>query len=333
MQHLFKLLFVVILFASGLSCKKKTSDDCPTCKDQLCEDLGNNIVNHSETGPQFRQPFFNPNNADEFIYIKSTQGSPDQLIKHIISSGEELILCDSEYIGYAPQWGSLGWVVFSNSNFELMKIRDDGTGLTHIGASNLYATSPKLNDAGDRILVNVNMYAFNNGLPVLYSPILDLSGNVVDSVKMRFNDQKQLFHLGTFFSSFQNSYYFYRNESLNTAGYCRLLNNQGVQDLIPLQTYAPADFPVAICKNINELFHVIDQKGLYGYNLFSNESRLLIQCCSSRYIQSVSMSSNGETIIYEQVKGTAIDISTVDLQSEIYILNISTLEKTKIIGE
>ncbi len=320
-----------------VGCHKDTQQvsNCSTCQDEECHDYvwpgSITFETYIRTGPQYTKPFFNPNNPDEFIYVKEIPGAAtNQLIKHTISSGTETILCNSEFIIGQPQWGKSGWIVFTKGIGQnaLSKLKDDGSGLTQISSPGIEVLYPFFNTSGDQICAESNYTSYN------YSPILDMDGNLIDSIKIVHGANKIGFPKA-FNTSFKNSYYCYYDNSSSTYGYCQLMNGETIEKLFPLDISTGSSLPWDMCKNNYEIFHVQSKKGLFAFNMITGKSKLLIPNCRSRYILSISMSSDKQHIIYEQVKGVQVDIPNqiIDEQSEIYTINVYTKQKTKIIGE
>jgi hypothetical protein len=328
-----KTIFIGIIMLVGCHKDTQQASNCSTCQDEECHDYewpgSISFETYIKTGPQYTHPFFNPNNGDEFIYVKGIPGSPtNQLIKHVISSGIETILCSSEFIINQPQWGKSGWIVFIKGIGQnaLAKIRDDGTGFMQISPSGIEVLFPMFDSSGNQIIVESEYTSYD------YSAILDLNGNLIDSLRIVYGNTKIGFPKALN-GSFKNSYYNYYNNSTSKYGYCKLIDGTEINNLFLLDM--ANGLPIDMCKNNFELFYVQGKKGLFGFNLTSQNSRVLIPNCLSRYIRAISMSPDGQHIIYEQVKGVQIDIDNqiIDEQSEIYTINVYTKEKIKIVGE
>ena len=339
-KGLFLLLLIGLVFQG---CHKdpvdNTGDSCSTCPDGTCQDYvwPNPIVfdYYITTGIQYTKPFFNPNNSDEFIYVKEIpqSGSPIfELTKHVISSGQETILCNTEFIIDQPQWGETGWIIFSRLGNTIMKINQDGTGLTQVTPTGKECFKPCFNSSGTRF-ITMGSKANSNAN---YRPVFDLSGVIVDSVKYEFN--------GVFigdpystYAEFDNGYFVYSDHNTPSPfvnGYCKLNDNDEIDILNQIDKPNGKGLPIAMCMNGSSLYHVQHKMGLYRFDLATQQTTLLMSNCQSRYIRSVSMSPDGKHIIYEQVKGFQTgNGDEVDEQSDIYTINVDTKEKTKIIYE
>lgn len=322
-------------FIFGCQKDSPVQGNCPTCADEDCHDFiwqGNiNFEDYIVTGIQFRQPVFNPLNGDEFVYVKLIPNGPFfnyELVKHVISSGEEVVLCDSEMIIGQPQWGEQGVIIFSIYGNKIMKINEDGSGLIQVTPNGLECFAPAFNSQGDKFLV----MGSKTNPATFYRPIYNLSGQIVDSIDFEFNN----IFIGypyIFDDNIYNSYFTYSDHNVvpYPNGICQLKNNNTLNILDQPSGLGEC---VALCKNSNSLFYSQFQKGVFRLNLGTGAIEKIITNCQSKYITSLSMSPDGDYIIYEQVKGvqTGVD-QEIDEQSEIFIMHVQTHKKTKIIGE
>jgi Tol biopolymer transport system component len=318
-------LFLLIIW-TALGCKKNTpkpsgnisSSEQEECVDYVF-DVGEIFETYITTGPQYTRPFFNPNNSDEFVYVRSGTSSFTELVKHKISTGEEHVLCNSIMIPSQPQWGRQGWILFNTVNNSIWKVREDGSQLTQIVANGFGNFTPVLNYAGDRFLGN---------------KVFDLNGSIVDSIKV----QQGTVLIGSPLGGdqdFKNGYYrFYdSSEPTNNFGYCKLSNNQFIEKLTSFSMGSGE--AIAACKNNEDIFYARYKEGLYQLNINSHQVDKILDNCQSRFIMSLSISPDGKSIIYERVRGhqTTPGGMEIDEQSEIYLYNTLTKKEKKIIWE
>jgi hypothetical protein len=329
---------IIILIIHGCEKDSPVSGNCSTCTDDECLDFvwpGNIIFeDYITTGPQYKLPFFNPLNGDEFVYVKvdkETSTFNYELIKHVISSGQETILCNSQMIIGQPQWGEQGVIIFTVIGNKIMKINDDGSGLVQVTPNGVECLNPIFEKGGFRFFVSGTTVSVNGN----YFPIFDLNGIIVDSVKYRFGNN-QISYPYCSDGSMKKGYYTYAdiNSSPLEISFCKLNNDESILSFYKLDMPNGLGLPHAICKNDKKLFFTQFQKGLFRLNLITGSVDKISSNCQSRYINSISISTDGNYIIYEQVKGvkTGID-QEIDEQSEIYMVNVNTCKKTKIIGE
>lgn len=297
------------------------------CKDYVFSS-GEIFDTYITTGPQYTRPFFNPNNSDEFIYIRSGTGTFTELVKYKISMGQETVLCSSLMIPSQPQWGAQGWIVFSVLGNTTWKIKDDGTGLSQISSSGVECYDPVISANGNSFMALGTLTSSG------YRPVFGLDGIIVDSVLV----QSASVSMDRPISSepdFKNGYYRYydSSEPVQNFGFCKLNNNQTIEKLTSFGMATGE--AVAACRNNDNIYYLRYQDGLYKLNIASHQVDKVMDNCQSRYIVSLSMSPDGKSIIFERVRGhqTMPGGMEIDEQSEIFIYNTVTGKETKVLWE
>ncbi|MDR0801586.1 hypothetical protein [Fluviicola sp.] len=332
-----KLVLFSLLAWIAVGCKKDTPQPSGGSNPPNQEECHDYVFNGGEvfdtyitTGVQYARPFFNPNNGDEFVYVRSGTGTYTELVKRKISTGQETILCNSLMIPSQPQWGKQGWIVFSTLSLTTWKIYEDGTGLSQISPSGVECYDPIISESGDKF--------FGGGIPFTvygYAPaVFGLNGAVVDSILCQ-HGSISLGRLAAGEQDFKNGYYhFYdSSEPVENFGYCKLNNNQSVDKLTSFSMNDGED--VGACRNNENLYYALYKNGLYRLNLVSRQVDKIMECCQSRFIMSLSMSPDGKSIIFERVRGhqTTPGGMVIDEQSEIFLYNLITKKETKILWE
>ncbi|MDR0801585.1 hypothetical protein [Fluviicola sp.] len=321
-----KLVLFSLLAWIAVGCKKSTPQPSGGSNPPNQEECLDYVFNGGEvfdtyitTGVQYARPFFNPNNGDEFVYVRSGTGTYTELVKRKISTGQETILCNSLMIPSQPQWSKQGWILFSAINNAIWKVREDGSQLTQIIAGGASNFTPVLNYDGDKFIGN---------------KIFDLDGAIIDSIQ----DQYGSISIGYVVSGnqdFKNGYYRYYDgsEPVQNFGYCKLNNNQSIDKLTSFSMNGGE--AVAACRNNENLYYARYMNGLYQVNIASRQEEKIMECCQSRYVVSLSMSPNGKNIIFERVRGhqTTPGGMVIDEQSEIFLYNLITKKETKILWE
>lgn len=292
------------------------------------------------TGDQYTRPCFNPNNSDEFVYVKKNHDNYPfkiQLIKHAISTGQEQVLCDGiAIVNDQPQWGKQGWIIFSVGTappLVIWKIREDGTGLAQVTPSNLNCFAPRFNVTGDKFIHG------GEAIKYPYLCIYDLNGNIVDSVRYNYDTIATGF-MCPFNDNFKNGYYTYGDlttSSPQVMGIGKLQNDLGIERLNVINFPNGGGEVLSMCQNNQAVFYVQYWLGLYRLDKATHQTTLVMQNCQSKYIapDGLSMSPNGQNILYERIKGHQIvpGGGGIDEQSEIFLYNIATGQEVKIIGE
>ena len=336
-----KPLYILFLLLSILSCKKfqVPFSNCENCADQECEDFtwaGNiSFEEYTMEGIQYMKPCFNPHNDQELIYVRFDPGiisNPHhELVIYNISDNSETILYDAGLVVGQPSWGASDKIVFSVHGNQLMMVNSDGSNLTQITSSSLEYFNPLFNINGNRFIAAGTVSSTNGS----HFPIFNLSGEIVDSVKFKYGNN-QIGYPFAFDDSFHEGYFNYANVDVIPNACSIMYKNQEevLNELSPLEMIDGKGMMTSMCKVGNALFFVQHKKGLFKLNLASNKIEKIMTNCQSKYINSLSISADGQWLLYEQVtaKQTGID-QIIDEQSEIYKMNVFTHEKIKILGE
>lgn len=336
-----KPIFIFILCLIALSCKKDNTihGNCTSCNDGTCEDFtwaGNiSFEEYTMEGIQYMKPCFNPHNDQELIYVRFDPGNitnpHHELVLYNISDFSETILYDAGLVVGQPSWGASNKIVFSIVGNQLMMVNSDGSNLTQITSSSLEYFNPLFNITGDRFIAAGTVSSTNGS----HFPIFNLNGEIVDSVKFKYGNN-QIGYPFAFGDSFHEGYFNYANVDVTPNAYSIMYKNpeEVLNELSPLEMIDGKGMMTSMCKVGNALYFVQHKKGLFKLNLASNKIEKMMTNCQSRYINSLSISADGQWLLYEQVtaKQTGID-QIIDEQSEIYKMNVFTHEKIKILGE
>jgi hypothetical protein len=122
-----------------------------------CPDFYNNkstITTFFQKGDQFKSPFFNPNNSNEFIYNHvNYENGEFKLIKYNIVTNTKTILVNN-VIASQPKWNRKGWIVYDNvyqSNNQIWSVKDNGDSLTQI-YGNVSSFYPDWDSSGNNLV-------------------------------------------------------------------------------------------------------------------------------------------------------------------------------------
>lgn len=167
---MFSLLIVLVTF----SCKKKTvkkniSYECISIKN--CNQIGFGYQYDIDFDRFYSSPYFNPNNENEFLYLKRyspSYNSTELYIYNILTNENHLI--HSGNVLYAPKWGQNGWIIFCESDGGIYKIRGDGAELIKLTNENCYHYPDWFFDQDKFITYNACLGAdilfSSNGIPL-----------------------------------------------------------------------------------------------------------------------------------------------------------------------
>jgi hypothetical protein len=217
-------LFIFICFYF-LSCKKnKDTFLCTTCEVEGCIDFqfpGEiSYETFTNTGIQYTLPTFNPNNSDEFVYVKQDFIGNNKLVKHQISTGNEVILHSSNYILEQPVWSKTGWILLTvdiGIN-HLARVFEDGTGFEIISGTGNECLKYSLSENDSKIVGE-----FTNYIEYGKATVLNLNGDLIDSMNILYGSRKIGYPMAIQ-ESYQNGIYTFYDNSTAKYGICKRIN-------------------------------------------------------------------------------------------------------------
>jgi hypothetical protein len=121
-------------------------------------------------------PQFNPNNDNEIVFIEWTSTSK-KLYKFNLITSQKTLIFEGNISGSHISWGKNDWILFSLMDYQIWKIKSDGTQLTKV-TSNGSWFHPEWNIDGE-LFITYHGYVNSN---IYYSgKIWNSSGLIVDS--------------------------------------------------------------------------------------------------------------------------------------------------------
>lgn len=295
------------------------------------------ILLEAKTDTQYTEPCFSPFTDDEFVYIRTNVGTPSELVKHIISTQTDEVLCtSSQTLGFHmehPDWGTQNKIIFNvgtGSSGIGFIIDNNGSNLNQFLPSNVNFVQPKFNGNGTKII------AGGATLPNFQVPIYDLMANTVDSFPFRLNS----INIGIGFPAFIDGNFI--DGLLSYADYNQVPFENGLGYMESDTTFSPVlttnnpdgYLVTDVDKFQNLIYYVTYGLGLYQFNESTGVTTLLQEMCDSRKIFSISVSQFSGNILIEEMTNTKIsEAGGIDIQSNIYLFNPNTLEKTPLLVE
>lgn len=131
-------------------------------------------------------PYFNPDNDQEFLYVKKGYYALNSTIeKYNLQTSEHSVIYTGQ-IYSRPKWGKNDWIIFCPADENIWKVKSDGTNLTQITFSGGYFF-PEFNYTGDKIIVkhkDVNHTSY----------IMDLDGTLLDTIDFQVDNNSNWQH-------------------------------------------------------------------------------------------------------------------------------------------
>ncbi|MEX1001647.1 MAG: hypothetical protein WDZ35_05990 [Crocinitomicaceae bacterium] len=337
MNKIFLIFFSVFL----LSCRK----DSPVSDDPINNPQDTAIIDSSicggecedfpqspelgwfyqSSGPQYKAPCFNPNNSDEFVYLR-TGVSGTELVRYNISTQSEVVLTNSMSITSQPQWGKQGWIIFTVLGNRIWKIHENGTGLEQI--TFFESLKPSFDTDGSNFICMGGHPSISIG----YRPVLDLNGSLIDSVYMGYNDRIIGYPYFPLDSFFHKGYFAYADHAFSDPlrlGVCLYTGT----DILELSSYFGHNNFLDLTANSNHLFYSEYRDKLTKIDLSSLNIETFRSGCDTRYYNHIDISPDGTKILAQKVISTIIDEYGIDEQHEIWLLDVNSCEGQKILGE
>lgn len=280
---------------------------------------------------QYKAPHFNPNNSNEFIYhFRDYEQNKFQLVKYSIQTQVKTLIANSGKIHKQPKWSSKGWIAYThyvNYVDHIYIVKKNGDSLTQI------TTSP----------ANLNPFWNEDGADLYWTHSPDLGSKwylMKKSINSLIQDTVSDFW-GANSSGLQNNLIIKKINMDGSAfyGYFDLKNSPLTQnDFKPVSNLSGSTGGITWGSS-GQFFYVTHLNGidggLYRIDLNGNVKCLIKHCDTKRY-ESISASSDGKYLIgeridsYLQLNEESNPTGEIVENSSIYLINLQTLEETKI---
>lgn len=327
-----KYQILILLISLGVvGCK---DDPTPNCNDFPHMDIS--WFSHERF--QYKTPYCNPNNSNEFVYnFFDYESAEFKLMKYDIGSKTKTELADNVYIITQPRWSRKGWIAFDNmkdpGSYQIWIVKENGDSLTQRSQSlaNLY---PVWNSDGNEL--------YWNHSPVLGIPYYfvkqDINTSVLDTVLEN----------GDPYNGYAGSNDVSSNNKLLSRTSINNTNHIGIADLnsstisfsslVNLEAIYNMDRPDGLCWSSDGqyAFYTFNGVGLFKINTSNGQIVKLMTFCDSKRYTSLSSSSDGKYLVAERVdahlehNANGGTTGKIIENSSIYLIDISTLEEIKV---
>lgn len=283
---------------------------------------------YSKPGNQYHSPCFNPNNSNEFVFLKDIEGEETtQLIKYDLLSQTQTILTSTKIITSQPQWGKDGWIIFTV--FEgvsvIYKIFENGSSMEQITDYNSF--NPAFTTSGDRFVAM-------GGHPEIigeYRPVLNLEGELVDSIRFRFENLVIGYPYISINETFKDSYQLFSDhDDTGRRGFGRLDDNNTFTEITSFFNIYPI---VSVSNSSDDLFYTSQWGDIFKLNLNTLENKAMLPGCQTKYYHFISVSPNEKTLLVEKVFSTVEFESVVVEKHEIWKMDLDGKNEVKILGD
>ncbi len=253
----------------------------------------------------FRAPCFNPNNPNEFAYIRYAPGAifNYELRKHNIQTEDDNLIANVNYCGFRMSWSNTDWIIFNQTLYDVWKIKSDGTGLTQLTSAG-QNFAPIWNSNGQFFLYYTTTGGF---FPI----IADANGNIIDTIAIN----------ATMYSWSSN------DKILNSTTYQSVpvmalydLSNDSLTPLIGIPYYGIVQW---LPDNINFVGRKDSDGMIWKVNTQTGESSLVKGPCGDKYLYSgFSISPDGTKLLVERCEAIMVDSFSYRINNDIVLMNI-----------
>lgn len=318
MKKLHIIILTLGIIFLNTACNK--NNVCPTCLGckSLPEIEGFSVgYSISEGEHQYKSPCFNPNNSNQFVFIfKDNPNRTTQLCTYDMSTQEKKVLTESDHFILQPKWSSRDWIAF-NVGHQIWRIKSNGDSLVAVteSESSLY---PVWSADGKQLLFEQSK---NAGVP--YNIIrYNLATLQADTFK------DQTFELAS--CSKGNSLVIVNSANFKKSS----VDKMDKWELIGDDTFNGGNRIKGVDwgKDESTIFITRLSKGLLRYNLSNSNEKQLKCACDTRRFGFVSVSPDGDKLIFEQydsfLKDKELDI--IEENCSIHIIDVSGRHDKKI---
>ena len=252
-------------------------------------------------------PQFNPNNDNEIIYVETSPGNIKLLYKLNLVTLEKTLIFEGK-MPYEPSWGFDDWILLNLMDYQIWKIKSDGTQLTQVTSNGAWF-HPEWSLSDDKFIAYHGYVDVND----FYSGVVwDVNGAVIDS-----------FEWSPTVGSWRHPLY-YGGVSTEKVVVIDPLANQFISTLNtdPNKSYNSFNW----ISEYEALLTNID--GMYRYNIYTKDITKLKCSCSSRWYIGGTTNSSNTKIIYQLALLTRIDGGTVQEERELVIMNFDGTDET-----
>ena len=257
----------------------------------------------------YESPYFNPNNNNEFIYVrKDNVAGTKTVYKYNMITETNVFIYQGDMYD-RPKWGSNNWILLNPTDANVWKIDSDGNNLTQLTNTGTYFY-PQWNMSADKFVVSTSSQSN-------ISYVFDESGTPLDTIDFEVDSQSSWQH-NNYLITFL--YDFIKVIDVNSNS---LVASYDVQSGNVL-------WGSAIWKGDSEVVWSQAQ-GLFSSNSsFTTVSNFLPSCSTQFYFRG-SVNSDKTKIAWQRLDKSLIDEENVFLESRIILMdvdgtNIDTLD-------
>lgn len=260
--------------------------------------------------PYVARPDFNPDNANEFLFVYYPPGGSNRLYKYNMLTKELKLIFTGTTMVYRSRYGRGGWVLLNLIDGNIWKIKDNGDSLTQLtNTGNCY--HPQWNYKYDRI----GYLTSNNGH--YYGTIIDVKGNYIDTTEYSWIEA----------STWQSPNY------IAAAAWAVSVYKYNTKEFVSIYDF-PEDwgmgFGVAILKDDNTIIWS-HRDGIFQTTINFSQTHCIYPSCNSRRFYDASYAPATDKLLWQRLDYTPVeDSSILHIKSSIVMMNTDGTGEEKI---
>lgn len=304
---------ISLILSICFSCNNENVDDCiMTCNSALgIQAEFNQSMNHYDF------PCFNPNNPDEFLYVKRTFSNGDELYSlktyNLVTHESDTLFEWMNYnitLGSRPKWGKQNYIVYSDvNNNQIYSMNIANQTITQLTSANSNFF-PAWNYNGDKILYKKLIY------PSLYICVLmDINGTSLDTIPDDTTNASMTrvvgLENGHFLCTYSDEYVYEYDENLDFVSKLNLAI-QPLGDISGLE-------------NIWGTGKIVFKSGygdIYIADLLSQATYSIYPHCDTRHVGEISVSPDGNKLLFSRLNMEKVNDCFYYSNYEIHLMNI-----------
>lgn len=318
-----RFICLLLLVSLAFSCRKeKASIPNSGCNCSIETSGSSTFVTK---GLQFKSPYFNPNNPNEFVYnfINYTTNTKE-LRTYNTQTKQTKVLCNNVQLYSQPKWNKKGWITFDNvhnSNNQIWTIKDNGDSLTQV-SNNTNSFFPVWDSSGNNVIWHFSP-TFGYPYYIIKMNLQTLKKDTIFNDFTAYSDISSNNLLVSKISVGASNYLAY--SPISTINFSRVIDI-GFSTVEGLSWHP----------NNKDFYYTDFYAGLKKGNINQSTSCLLIKNCGCVNYKTLSCASDGTKIVVEKISsypesdGSGGYTNNILQYSNIYMIDLVTLEETKI---
>lgn len=273
---------------------------------------------YSYGGLQYKAPYFNPNDPNEFVFIEVDYNlNYKNLNIYNISTLEKKYLADNISDANQPKWNNENKILFKANN-QIYIVNSSGD-------SSKQVTFTGLNVDPEWITFNSICYRDNNNLTGVFLDLQTLNSNIVEGKQLTIADVSTSLMIAATDGGADNPNI--TISPVDTLKWSIITNNtfNSGKDRIMCIQWHP---------NNEDVYYTKWSNGLYRTNIYTKKEECILEGCQSKWYKYFNISPDGQKIIAERVDATFQNtgsVCSISSTSSIVLMNIDVTNEVTIL--